>query len=483
MVRISLCVIAKDEERFLPGCLASVRGAVDDIIVVDTGSTDRSRELAVQGGARLFEVPWEEDFAASRNYAIRCVTGGWILQLDADERLAPGAGPALRSALCGACFDVGMLPLHDALRVDASAEEVLSGHARLGPPMRHPRLLRNAGGLEYHGIIHESVADWAARRGSRIAPVEASIIHYGNVPAARHHKEKRNLALLRRRCEANASDAVAFGYLASELLRSGDVEGAWRASEAGWASFAVQPAHLSLHRLGAMRALAELGRGDVDAALETVERVESRQGPHPELHYLRGRAFELRAEIAGSGTALRRDLSMQAARYYQAAVHLRDPPPSESIILEVYEPSLLARLGDALLVADRAEPALQAYCSALQGSEQDLRGQLGRAEATLDLGDPARVLGLINVLLNAENNPRGHCGQRSSVSPEAPACADAWILAAAAASALGAKEDAKLFATRAREELPRGLVAPHRHGRLEILLAVLAAGAEHNLEK
>jgi glycosyltransferase involved in cell wall biosynthesis len=100
--RISLCLIARDEEQMLPGRLASVLGAVDEMVVVDTGSTEGTREIARAAGARVYEQPWRGDFSAPRNKAARRATGDFILQLDADERLASGAAEILRAAVAGA---------------------------------------------------------------------------------------------------------------------------------------------------------------------------------------------------------------------------------------------------------------------------------------------------------------------------------------------------------------------------------------------
>src|SRR4030095_3640898 len=85
---ISLCMIVRNEERFISQCLKSVRGFVDQIIVVDTGSTDTTRELARQFGAEVFDHPWSGDFSEARNYSISRATGNWILIIDADEAVA-----------------------------------------------------------------------------------------------------------------------------------------------------------------------------------------------------------------------------------------------------------------------------------------------------------------------------------------------------------------------------------------------------------
>ncbi|MCE5264217.1 MAG: glycosyltransferase [Deltaproteobacteria bacterium] len=86
---LSLCMIVKNEEQHLVRCLKSIRDIVDEIIVVDTGSTDKTKEIARVFGARVFDFPWTGDFAAARNHSLAQATGHWILILDADEVLSP----------------------------------------------------------------------------------------------------------------------------------------------------------------------------------------------------------------------------------------------------------------------------------------------------------------------------------------------------------------------------------------------------------
>ena len=87
--RLSVCMIVKNEERFLGQCLASVKDIADELIVIDTGSTDRTVEIAREHGAQVGNFEWCNDFAAARNASIAPATGDWILFLDADEELSP----------------------------------------------------------------------------------------------------------------------------------------------------------------------------------------------------------------------------------------------------------------------------------------------------------------------------------------------------------------------------------------------------------
>ena len=103
---LSVCLIARNEESSLPRALASVHGLAGEIIVADTGSTDRTRSIAEDFGAVVSDFPWCDDFSAARNFAVGQARGDWILWLDADEELLPGSEEELR----GAC--AGKTPLH-----------------------------------------------------------------------------------------------------------------------------------------------------------------------------------------------------------------------------------------------------------------------------------------------------------------------------------------------------------------------------------
>jgi hypothetical protein len=96
---VSLCMIVKDEEAMLPRCLAAVTDHVDELIVVDTGSTDRTIEIAESFGARVLHHTWDGDFAAARNVGLDAATSDWLMYLDADEVLVEGDGPRLRELL------------------------------------------------------------------------------------------------------------------------------------------------------------------------------------------------------------------------------------------------------------------------------------------------------------------------------------------------------------------------------------------------
>ena len=116
---VSLCMIVKDEQERISGCLESVNGLVDEIIVVDTGSGDRTKEIARSCGAKVFSFPWTGNFAEARNESLRHATGDWIIFLDADERLNTfGAQDCLRKAASSRGWTLSLFPLSTQVRLE-----------------------------------------------------------------------------------------------------------------------------------------------------------------------------------------------------------------------------------------------------------------------------------------------------------------------------------------------------------------------------
>ncbi len=146
---LSLCIIVKNEELALPKCLASVQDVVDEMVVLDTGSTDRTIEIAQQFDTKVYHFTWCNDFSAARNAALKYVTGDWILVLDADEILTPSIVPQLLQAIQS---DSHLLI--NLIRHEVGAEQ--------SPYSLVSRLFRNHPGISfsrpYHAMIDDSVS-------------------------------------------------------------------------------------------------------------------------------------------------------------------------------------------------------------------------------------------------------------------------------------------------------------------------------------
>jgi tetratricopeptide (TPR) repeat protein len=456
MARLTLCLIAKNEESMLPGCLESVRGVVDDVVLVDTGSTDRTMELARAAGAAVLERPWDDDFSAPRNLAVRHARGDWVLMLDADERLAPGSGKALRAALKRGGFHLGMVRLHNAARRDAPAAEILSGRARTGTVMLLPRVFRNADGLEWRGAIHETVGEWLLRTRGRRALVDVDVVHLGYTPdmMAGRAKRERNLALLRKRAATDGDDITAHGYLALELLEAGQADEADRVVAGAWALLDRQPPWRCFSRLAAARGLLALRRADAAMAIETADRAERQNGPHPDFDYLRGFGHEIAAVRAGPRSEGRTAHLRDAAAAYEAALRRLAADGPFEFLGSASEVRCHLHLGVVRLLEGRPADSLKAFSEALRAEPANPAGRVGAAEALLDLGDATKALAVVEPAL-------GH-------GP------DGWLVAASAALQLGARGDAAVFLAQAKARAGGGYECLHRWARHEAVERALA---------
>lgn len=447
MSTVSLCLIARDEAEFLAECLQSAHGAVQEMIVVDTGSTDATAELARAAGARVVQHAWADDFAAARNAALPHVTGDWVLVLDADERLGPGAAAAIAAIIGRRDFDCGVLPLHNAASRQATLADVVSGKARAGDVVWLPRLLRRTADLRWEGVVHENVARWLVAHGTRVRKVDAPIVHLGALPDVREARQKgqRNVRLLEQRCAKERDDLTARGYLAHELFIAEDRERARQVADEGWSLRARSPKHVSLLRLGVTRALLYLERGDVDEALLTLAEVERVDGPQADVAYLRGHAFEIEAER--SRGARRARLAAAAEDAYRQAVAFKDRPALERMITGAASWAAWTRLGTLALLRDDGSAAATAFSHVLADQPSSVEGRLGRAEAALLQGDVGGAFQAASALL--ELRP------------------DGWVIAAACALEAGAVADARQFANAALARRAAGFASKRREGLLE----------------
>ncbi|HEX3624933.1 MAG TPA: glycosyltransferase [Verrucomicrobiae bacterium] len=208
---LSVCLIAKNEEKFLAQCLKSIRDVAKQLIVVDTGSSDRTIEIAKEFGAEVYSHDWNDDFSAARNVALEHATGDWILILDADEELVAAQHTKLQSDINNAGVIAYRLPL-------VNAGQEAEGQSYV------PRLFRNVPGAFFAGRIHEqvfpSLLPLCKSWGLKTAMGFARILHHGYSKETAAGKIARNLPLLRRACEENPRDMNLVMNLGLELVRS-----------------------------------------------------------------------------------------------------------------------------------------------------------------------------------------------------------------------------------------------------------------------
>lgn len=353
-------MIVRDEERFLAGCLESVRGVVDEIVCVDTGSADATPDIARVHGARVVKRPWDDDFAAARNFGLDVARGTHVLVLDADERLAPGGGDVLRAAIERRDLLLGLLPLHNAARLDAVAAEVLAGACRIGAPVYVPRLFPRLPQLRFQRRVHETLtravhALRAAGLGDAL-PVDAPLVHFGEVAPLRAAlgRDVRNERLMRRALAEDPRDGDLAGHLVAALLK------AERRAEAREVGEVVLPHFLraidvrpaghppeSTVRLGYALAFAQADTGAPEAALATARDCAARfPVEHPNLVFAEAYALE----------KLRR-LDEAEARYTRCLA-LHGVPSSQQVLSGVTSDLALLRRAGVRAARGRTAEAL-----------------------------------------------------------------------------------------------------------------------------
>ena len=212
MPRVSLCMITRDEEGFLPESLAAAKAAVDEIVVVDTGSTDRTVEIAKSFGAKVLLFPWEDDFSGPRNAALSAATGDWVLVLDADEFVQGDGCERIRELVQSPSV------LGYYLRfVNAHGSNKTNGVMMV-------RLFRNLPGIEYQNIIHEQVTPSLQRLGHPLgltlksADIEVEHRGYEHEVMERRGKNERNERLFKKQIAQMPEDIYSH-YKYGDFLR------------------------------------------------------------------------------------------------------------------------------------------------------------------------------------------------------------------------------------------------------------------------
>jgi tetratricopeptide (TPR) repeat protein len=185
---VSLCLIVRDEEANLPECLRPVAGLANEVVIVDTGSADRTKEVAASFGARVVDFRWADNFAAARNECLRHATGDWIFWLDADDRIEPHQVEKFRALFAG-------LKDENAAYV---MKCVCDGVPGAGPTVvDHIRLFRHRPDVRWEHRVHEQILPSLRRSGAAVRWADAAVRHVGyRDPALRRRKLERDLRLL-----------------------------------------------------------------------------------------------------------------------------------------------------------------------------------------------------------------------------------------------------------------------------------------------
>jgi FkbM family methyltransferase len=195
---ISLCMIVRNNAGIIRACLESIKPWVDEMIVVDTGSTDDTPRIAAELGARVFHMPWPYSFSIARNESIRHARGRWIFWMDSDDTISEECGRRLRQLVLNetspATFGY-VMQVHCPGRGNDGADEITV--------VDHVKLFRNRPDLRFEHRIHEQILPAINRAGGTVEFTDIHVVHsgYDHSPEGQRRKLERDLDLLHRELE------------------------------------------------------------------------------------------------------------------------------------------------------------------------------------------------------------------------------------------------------------------------------------------
>ncbi len=212
---ISLCMIVRNEAANLPRCLASVTDDVDELVIVDTGSTDATPAVAASLGAKVWHQGWQEDFAQARNAALEHATGEWVLHLDADEEIAPASQSLVRKT-AGATNAAGLLVNVRSRNGQGELTEFYDSW--------QVRLFRNRPEFRYELAVHEQIIYAIARAGGKVLPSSLQIIHHGYLQDTVQGdcpRVARNVRLLEQALARQPANTYLCAHLGLDYFKAG----------------------------------------------------------------------------------------------------------------------------------------------------------------------------------------------------------------------------------------------------------------------
>jgi GT2 family glycosyltransferase/Tfp pilus assembly protein PilF len=368
---LSLCLMVRNEEARLAACLQSAADLVDETIVVDTGSTDGTRELAAKLGARVFEFPWCDDFAAARNECIRHAKGDFIFWMDADERVDEANREKLRKLFQSLSSVSSQLPLVSSKKTESSDRSsvnsnqscgrqlttdyglltnsayvmkclsVQPGETQHGTVVDHMRLFRNQPDVRWKYRVHEQILPALRATAAEVIFTDIVIQHTGYVdPAYTSQKLERNLRLLHLDHAEHPNDPYILfhlGWAHLEFNRLPEAVGYLRASLDG-----SHPGDSIVKKLFALLAQAHHRLGQSKDALAACRAGRARYPEDPELLYLEGIFHRERREwgqaigclqkLVGKAEEMnRRERGESAEKKIQEAQHIAEDSPLPSV--------------------------------------------------------------------------------------------------------------------------------------------------------
>ncbi|MBI2652182.1 tetratricopeptide repeat protein [Candidatus Woesearchaeota archaeon] len=230
---LNLCMMTKNEEIFLEQCLSSVKDIADEIIIVDTGSTDKTKEIAKKFNAKIFDFKWIDDFSAARNESIKHATKDWILVLDADETIAGEDLDMLKQLISdedsvGYYFTIRTYTDNSTAAgwVSSKDDKYKESNSASGWfTTRLIRLFRNNKSIRFNGIMHETI-DASIHNLGKVKSAFFPIHHFGRLKDEKSEYKKELYQRLGELKISQKNDFHSYSQLGIQVQENGDYENA-----------------------------------------------------------------------------------------------------------------------------------------------------------------------------------------------------------------------------------------------------------------
>lgn len=200
---LSICAIMKNEERFLPGFLENFQSSTNDLVVLDTGSTDNSLDICKAHGVQVHHFEWVNHFAKARNACLEKAKNDWILMVDIDDRASEETLQAVAQCLANATEDAVYFPY-----LSVSHEDWKSADNPVKASQQRLMLFRNNKGYHYRFPIHEDIEGLVEELGGRFIYRREPFIHLGYIDSLEKEKEERNSVLIRNEYERDPENPL-----------------------------------------------------------------------------------------------------------------------------------------------------------------------------------------------------------------------------------------------------------------------------------
>jgi tetratricopeptide (TPR) repeat protein len=375
--KLSLVMIVKDEEEMLSACLDSVKDVVDEMIIVDTGSTDATVAIAESFGAKVIDFPWTGSFAEARNVSLDHASGDWVLHLDADERVLAEDAPRIRSML-SRVYREGFSLVETNYTGEGEGVAAVAHNAL--------RVWRHRPEYRFEGAIHEqktqNMPTWLAERFELTG---IRMLHFGylkEVISARG-KSERNLELLLEQAKTDESPFNRFN-IGTEYLQLRQAEQARRYLDQAWEELLGQPGGPASTGFGAMLALrtvrARREAGDLAGAQAAMEQAL--------------RFYPSHTDVVHEGSQIARDAGDldTAIELAEQTLKMGDAPTEYAGVVGLGSYIGQAWLGELAEVAGQPQRAVEIYRQSLTDHPEFLGIVSRLARAELAAGTPVDQL-------------------------------------------------------------------------------------------